>query len=200
MPALRLEFVCDGERDAVTLPQLVEGILGCEVATVRASHWQRLHRRGGSRYRRKLDYACRRCGPDVDGLVATVDTDREDRGVRLADLESGRSQVVSSVPFPIAIGEATPNGDAWLLDDSEAVKRGLSLDPQHKVPGVGNSCKADLDALRKEAGREEIESLTAIARLVRVETSRDPKATGLSQFADDVRARLGPLANSDNGS
>ncbi|MGE0434079.1 MAG: hypothetical protein AB7K09_04705 [Planctomycetota bacterium] len=193
MPPLRLEFVGDGVRDAATVPCLVEGILSCTVEVLRTDHWARLHRSAGSRYGRKLDYAVRRCADAADGVVATVDCDAEDRGVRLAELDAGREHARETRPIPIAIGEARPNADAWLLDDAEAVKTALGLSAQHKVPAVGRNCKETIDQLRDEAGQTDTASLTAIARLVEERRSRDPKSTGFAAFADDVRRVLGPL-------
>ncbi|MCH7885708.1 MAG: hypothetical protein IIC01_10715, partial [Planctomycetes bacterium] len=119
---MRLLFVGDGDRDAATVPHLVEGILGLEI-TDEFRSWKKLRLqpkstpRGLRGYTPKLMYAVRAArSRGLDGVVATVDRDAEEPRSRLAKLQEGRDLDRREDPaLPTALGEANPHGEAWLL-------------------------------------------------------------------------------------
>src|SRR5690348_7890197 len=143
---IKILFVGDGDRDPATVPPLVERILGVQTIPD-PQHWKQL-RVGG--YRRKLLFAIRRAiDADAKGLVATVDTDKHEQREKLRELKKGRDEDRTQRPgFPVAIGEACPHAEAWLLDDPVAVRQGLCLPsaadvpPVHKVPSPKEALQA----------------------------------------------------------
>ena len=200
---MRLLFVGDGERDAQTVPLLVEGILDIPIK-VEMRNWFRLHGSGRG-YDRKMLFSLRLARDQrVCGLVATVDRDKDPRRRRLAQLRKGLDKDREShPPIPTALGEAVPHGEAWLLDDSAAVREVLCLAAEVKIPAVGKvDPKAALNGLISESSlaSERMMALRDIARAV--ETSRCPNAkkTGLATFVKDVKSELGPLVASRRAS
>jgi hypothetical protein len=103
-------FVGDRHRDRVTVPRLVERILGVNVREQLAD-WQDFRVNG---YPRKVLFAAR-VARDAGalGLVATVDTDTDPQRRKFRALVEGREKDRQVYPdFPIAFGEANPHGEA----------------------------------------------------------------------------------------
>jgi hypothetical protein len=194
---VRIQFVADGPRDEVVLPLLVARILG---ATVESSFtgWPRLSGRG---YKHKLVFAhMQAIDAGVDGLVAVVDRDRDSAGARMTALRQGREQERARTPeAPIALGQAEPHLEAWLLDDEVAVRRGLRLAAKHPIPNVAkcSNPKEEIETLREAAHEENDSVLAALSRIAaEVEPARcaHAKRTGFKAFHDDVRHELRPIA------
>lgn len=180
----RLSYIGDGPRDRAMVPPLVESVIGAhEMAGFTA--WREIKLNHG--YEKKLLYALRRAEVmGMDGVVATVDRDRDPQPRRPA-LVDGREG--SSVPA--VVGEAVPHGEAWLIDDLEALREVLSLSPEAKAP-PGRNPKAELDALIDAAGRahERLDVLGDLARAVRIARCRGATRSGLAAFLDDVRCQF----------
>lgn len=194
---MRIHFVVDGERDIVTIPRIVEKLLGTEIEET-SKTWARLHGSAGKGYGRKLRYALLQARDnDAQGVAAIVDEDRSGKE-RLKNLQQAREEDrTQHPPFPTAIGLAIPHGEAWLLDDAEAVKAALKLSPDAKVPGVGQSRspKEDLQALHDESPRDErpLEVWADIAMEIDIQRYREPRKTGFAAFEKEVEAELRPL-------
>jgi hypothetical protein len=194
---IRILFVGDGERDAATVPHLVARILGVSVEA-HTIHWKSLRVNG---YPRKVLFAARQArDAGAVGLVATVDADKDPQREKLRKLVEGRDADRASYPsFPIAFGEASPHGEAWLLDDDVAVRSALGLDPQVKIPTVRqvSSPKETLEELRRECeegGGNICDVLAAIAQLVDPRRCVRAKETGFHSLQEEVRRELGQLA------
>ena len=192
----RLMFVGDGPLDEAAVPPLVEGILGCEVErSFRSWKGIRVHRGYGS----KLRFAARVAEQGHDGLVATVDQDREKAGRRLRVLAKARETERGSSTFPMAIGEARPHLEAWLLDDDIAVREALGLPGQAKIPSPRNvHPKETLLRLLNEnprSGEQPVAVWRDLARAMEVGRCRRAKSTGLKAFAADVEAELRPAVD-----
>lgn len=196
---MRILFVGDGKRDAVMVPRLVERILGATVHET-TKPWARLHG-AGKGYSRKLTFAFRQTqSGKMQGLVATVDQDRETSGRRLKALEKAREdEREKGSTLPVALGEAVPHGEAWLLDDAVAVREGLVLGSDQAIPSVTRSKnpKAALEKLYRESDRrnEPIDEVFRdISKAVDPSRCQHAKSTGFVAFTKDVRAELGLLA------
>lgn len=206
---LRLQIIGDGHRDVATVPQLVRGVLGSGFQHS-ARTWQsygRLHRRQKKvpghvlrGYGVKLFYvlqAARAAGDD--GVVATVDADRDRRHERLAQLETAReADRARHTALPTALGEARPHSEAWLLDDPVAVREGLGLARNADVPVVVRCDypKDSLEDLHKHSPRNSEPPLKVwpdIAARVDANRCNHRKETGFEAFTDEVRRELGPL-------
>ena len=190
---MNLLVVGDGELDARTLPSLIRMILGRELrATTR--NWRELHLLGGNGYAKKLQYLAKECNhAGLDGVVAVVDRDKDAKSRRIQDLRRGREESLSRPP--IAIGQADPHGEAWLLDDPVAVARTLRLDSSTPVPSVSKSKspKDELNALHAispRATERRGEVLGEIAAAVQLKRCTHAKSSGLAAFADDLRAEF----------
>lgn len=193
---MRLHFVVDGDRDGVTIPRLVEHILGREFQETTRS-WARLH--GVSGYRRKLQYALRQAlDSEADGIAAIVDEDRTGKE-RLKKLQKARNdERADKPPFPTALGVAIPFGEAWLLDDAEAVKAALQLPADASVPSTqqNKNPKAVLEQLLLESprsGERPREVWADIAREVELDRCRHPQKTGFRAFAMEVEDELASI-------
>ena len=198
---IHLLFVGDGERDAVTVPRLVERILDTSVSED-ARAWARLHG-AGKGYAHKLRYALRQARDiEAEGLVATVDADAEKRGVRLRKMKQARKRDrdrANAPVLPTALGEAVPHGEAWLLDDPVAVRRVLSLPEDERIPTTKrakNPKKAlhDLLAQSERAEDRPVDVWAEIAREVDPARCKHARATGFGPFINEVHEELGPLA------
>lgn len=197
---IHLLFVGDGERDAVTVPRLVEGILGISIRE-ETRRWARLHRAGRG-YDRKLKFAFRLVRvAEAEGLVATVDHDEEKKKrARLRTMQQVReAERREFPPLPTALGQAVPHGEAWLLDDPVAVRQALKLPNDTQIPTVSKTKdpKKALESLlaeSKRAGERYLHVWADIAREVDPERCVHSKETGFEAFADDVRDELGALA------
>lgn len=194
---IRLLLVADGERDAATVPHLISAILNTPIDP-RTTPWSRLHR--GRGYAGKLRFASSQAKDmDASGLVAVVDTDTAPSRSRLREMQKAREEIRSSAaPFPTALGEANPHGEAWLLDDQVAVRRALNLDENVPILTVRktNSPKETLNALIRQSERAEDELLVVLADIAKeVDPSRAThrKETGFRGFMDEVNDQFGPL-------
>lgn len=201
---MRLLFVGDGEREAQTIPFLVEGILDSPVEA-ETRQWARLHSIAGRGYDRKMLFSLRQArNLSVCGLVATVDRDRDKPHRRLDQLKKGlEADRESHTSIPTALGEAVPHGEAWLLDDSVAVRDVLGLPAGVKIPAVGRvDPKATLNDLISHSSfaSDHVTALRDIARAVDVSRCKRAKKTGLAAFAKEVKSELGPLAASRRAS
>src|SRR5208337_5149949 len=129
-------FVGDGERDAATIPHLVMRILDVELAST-SRNWAHLHG-AGKGYQKKVRFAVLQAIDEgAVGLVAVVDRDRAPQRGRLRELREARDRDRMERPsFPTAFGEASPHGEAWLLDDPTAIRDALGLDPKVEIPTV----------------------------------------------------------------
>jgi len=196
-------FVGDGRRDEATLGPLVAGILGREVRSRSFRPWTEVVLPKGSGYARKLKFAMREAIDDgAEGLVATIDRDRSPSKSRLSDLDEARKQEraepkSATARLPVALGEADPHAEAWLLDDAHAVRTALGLDGKTEIPNVRKVeyPKATLDDLCKRArpGEPIVALLGEIAAAVSIDRSRHAKETGLHRFVEEVQGELAPL-------
>ncbi len=133
---MHLLFVGDGERDAATVPLLVEHLISARFEST-CKRWARLHGKGKG-YTRKTLYAVRDARDvSADGLVATLDADKEKKGRRLRQMRAARNaDRQKHPPMPTALGEASPHGEAWLLDDPVAVRKAMNLANDTPIPAV----------------------------------------------------------------
>lgn len=195
---MKLHFVGDGPRDEATIPHIVERVLQVPIHT-EAIPWARLTAIRGSGYARRLRFAIRQAvDAAADGLVAVLDADKDPK--RIQELRKGRDEDrQTSAPFPTAVGQAEPHGDAWLLDDPAAVRTILNLAADVEVISVRKSKnpKGDLNQLVRASSRGEddiLVVLTDIARVLEVFRCNHGKETGFSDFVEDVERELGPVA------
>lgn len=198
---IRLLVVGDGERDGATIPRFVENVLKTSVD--HAFHrWARLHTRGsGKGYARKVKYAVRQARTERrDGLVAVVDRDRSTRGERFGEMRRAREEDRTSLPpYPTALGEAIPHGEAWLLDDRDAVRAVLQLENDVVIPTTKKTKnpKRKLEALVEQSSRDDDPSaiFAEIAQALDLSRCVHAKETGFQAFVDDLRDEIGPLTD-----
>ena len=197
-----LHFVGDGSRDGYALPHLVSSLVGVEVGGPFESwHDIRVNTRKG--YAGKLLYAIDRArSKRARGLVAVVDRDKAPQGSRLKELRQTRDfDRLREPSIPVAIGEADPHGEVWLLDDPVAVRRVLALAADTVVISVrkSKSPKADLDRLIAAANLDPSDAdppHAKIAKALDQERCVHAGETGFAAFVKDVRAELAHLAAS----
>jgi hypothetical protein len=186
-----ISYVSDGERDHQMLPPLVRQVIGeHEVASFRAWHDIQLQGSFGRGrnigYGRKLAFVIRLAESEQQGVVATVDRDSSDGG-RLRELRDARS----TATVPVAVGEAIPHGEAWLIDDLVPLRACLGLDPQAPRPDMKDP-KGSLHQLIRETGRSDLlEVIGEIAAMVVVERCQRARDTGLAAFVSDLKAQIG---------
>lgn len=196
----------EGPRDRAIVPPLVESLLGRKIES-RFEAWGKSHLRWGTGQRglnahgRKLLWAIKVTRADGGvGVIATEDDDkgREDR---LGDLRRARERDRESQDaIPVAIGVPKPHIEAWLLDDEQAVRKGLALEKSHPIPSV-SKVPYPKDALtdlfnqspRAADGRTEMEVLPEIAKRVSLERSLQKKQTGLEAFSEDLLREFGTV-------
>jgi hypothetical protein len=189
---IRIHFVGDGPRDGATVPHLVQKILGLDVDPS-TNHWARLNA-GGQGYSRKVLFAILQAiDAGAAGLVAVVDRDKDDAWSRLRKLQEGRElHRQKRPPFPTALGEAVPHGEAWLMGDPIAIKEALDLKDDVAIPSLRRikDPKGDLNRLIEisKHGRETDRMIVLghIARLVDPERCMHIEETGFARFAVDV--------------
>ena len=187
---MKLLLVGDGERDGATVPPLIEKVLGQE-PEVELKPWSRLH--GAKGYAKKVLFAALQARDEnADGLVAVVDRDREPKRKRLQQMVEGRDKANAKLAMPIALGEADPHGEAWLVDDAQAVREALDLPSDTQIPPVTKipDPKGFLQEFINEGAHSEapiLEVLEAVARKVDLERCRHTKETGFQQLADDLK-------------
>ena len=198
----RLLCVGDGPRDEKPLPALLKNLLGrslrCDYEDWRA---QRRNVRGpigpGRGFGKKVAEAllkARRGG--YDGLVCVLDQDTAPKGARLAQARRGREKDrsdLSRVPLPAALGEARPHFEAWLLDDGEAVKAVLRIDPTEAVVAVEKcgSPKLELERLIADRGLERDPTKAEVAAAVTADRCRAAKGTGFAEFVAELQTEFG---------
>ena len=190
---IKLLVVGDGERDGASIPSLVQTILERPVQS-EFERWPRLQKKGlGAKLRFATIQARNRKN---DGLVAVVDADQRMRSKKIKDLIEARAEMRRSAPpFPAALGEAVPNGDAWLLDDRLAVCDALKLDRNTEIAVVTKvrDPKPVLNSIiaqSSRAGEDNLQILADIAGLVRIERCRHAADTGFEAFVKDVTSEL----------
>ncbi len=195
---ISLLFVGDGERDAATVPHLVMRILGAEVEPVTRNR-AHLHQ-AGKGYQKKVRFALLQAlDAGAAGLIAVVDRDKSQHGEKLKQLRAAREKVrMEKPPFPMAFGEASPHGEAWLLDDPAAIRDALGLDVDAEIVAISRtrdpkSVLNDLIGRSNREGTEILAVLTGIARLVDPERCFHASHTGFRDFVEDVRTEIGPL-------
>jgi len=183
----------DGARDHITVPPLVGRILGVSIRP-QTVPWARLRQKGNAKgYDRQLLFAIRQAkDAQSAALVAVVDRDKASRREKLKDLIAVREQMVG---FPVALGQADPHGEAWLLDDPVAVRRGLDLPGDTEIPNIRDveSPKDTIEELRKNSELSEepiLAVLQAITNHVDPSRFRHAKETGFEAFEKDVRHQL----------
>ena len=208
---IRLLFVGDGPRDEAILSPIVGGILQTQTTgTFRSWKSLRLHGTGRRKqkgpsskikgYRRKLRYARGiAAGEGLVGVVAIVDADRAPPGSRLRKLRKARKdERAAGYDLPIAVGEAKPHTEAWLLDDAQAVRSALTLGEAVAVPPVRNlgDAKGALEALLEASSRGDEPKIVWADIAAELVLDRCPhaKRTGFAAFAEDVKDELGPVA------
>lgn len=197
---MHLLFVGDGERDAATVPLLVERIMSARFEST-CRRWARLNGKGKG-YMRKTLYALR-VDRDIsaDGLVATLDTDKEKKGRRLRQMQEARdADREKHSPMPTALGEATPHGEAWLLDDPAAVRTAMNLANDALIPTVRRTAdpKGALHELLGQSPRKADRPLVVwadIARELDPDRCAHGKRTGFRSFVEEVRTELQPLVS-----
>ena len=192
---IRLQLVGDGPLDDAILPPLVENLLETKIEP-RFKAWRDIRLHSGRGYGKKLRYMIRRVMADsgLQGVIAVVDRDKDRKGQRIRELREIR-EGERSRGVPAAVGEAIPHGEAWLLDDWEAVKSVLELAADASVPADGTP-KEILTSLHSQSNRaSELrrDVWGEIARQVQLRSCRHSGKTGFKAFADDVAAELGPL-------
>lgn len=187
-----IRIVGDGDRDESILPHIVRGILNRPVES-QFQVWPRLHR--GS-YERKLRFAVLEAKEDrAEGLVAVVDADRDGK-TRLASLRTSRThQRHAAESLPIAVGMADPHLEVWLLDDSLAVRDGLTLPATQRIPNV-RDVEVPKDVLTSMihaspmSARGDRECLGSIASRVLISRCAHAGETGLGSFEKDVKSEF----------
>lgn len=197
-----LLLIGDGERDAVTIPRLAEKVLGCPIRE-EFRRWARFHKSRENRLRSRLHFAFVQAkDANAVGIMAVVDTDKDPQRVRLRELKKEReAERAINPPFPMALGEAVPHGEAWLLDDPVAVRRALALAVEHLIPTVRQT-KQPKDALEElwrnsnRANEPAGKVWEDIAGQVDPPRYCHAKETGFHQFEEDIRYELGPLVKS----
>ena len=131
-------------------------------------------------------------------MVATVDRDASS-GDRLQRLQSVREkEKIEDPSLVIALGEAVPHGEAWLLSDPVAVKKALLLDTGASIPAPGKvrNPKKTLTRLLSEsprAGERPVEIFPDIASRMSMDRCRDTKRIGLQAFIREVETELSSL-------
>lgn len=203
MNPIRLSLLADGPRDHATLPLLLATILGRQIAVAGAHEWKGLRLAGGGNAR-KVAFAMRQAIDEgAAGLVVTADQDANPPRKKLRELrdarDAERGKPGPAAILPVAIGEARPHAEAWLLDDAVAIREGLRLASDHAVPSVRTVSypKDTIDEL--DGLGEHPDDERPIDRLMRIATACDPtrcknaKETGLHDFVDDVKQELGKL-------
>ena len=192
----KILFVGEGANDRDVVPIIVRKITGREFVS-EFQTWREIREHRNRGFARKLGLAVFRARANGSfGVVATLDSDKH-RTNRLDALKTGREKCrsdLSTDSFPIAIGEAVPELEAWLIDDSNAVKQALGLNPEATIPSP-TSCKDVKKALEdlisnSPLGLGHADCLKNIAETLEFGSCRYPKKTGLEFFVQDVRTEF----------
>lgn len=193
-----LHFVGDGELDRVVVPHLVERIIGRR-HEVRFVAWKEIRGNKPSHgYGRKLRYAILDAKEQGEqGVVATLDRDRAEPRAKLHELQSARNGLrEQGHHIPVALGEANPHLEAWLIDEPTAVRAALQLEKSATVPNWRKSKypKDELGLLLSQSTRSHerpSEVWPDIARAVVTDQMLHPQETGWQDFEADIRAEFG---------
>jgi hypothetical protein len=192
-------LIGDGPRDEATVPYMVKNILKTSIQT-EFRQWAHLHG-SGKGYEKKVRFGVLQARDmNAAGLLAVVDQDKARGGGRLRSLRNARdADRIVHPPFPTALGEAKPHGEAWLLDDPHAIRQVLELDGGVDIPNVRRSRdpKEDLNELFRKSqrqGDDRMDLLKEIAQRIDVSRCQHGEETGFSDFVEEVRQELGPLA------
>lgn len=192
----KILFVGEGANDRDVVPIIVRRITGREFVPEFQS-WREIRGHRNKGFVRKLGLAVFRARAKGSlGLITTLDSDKHQTN-RLDALKTGREMCrrdYSTDPFPVAIGEAVPELEAWLIDDSNAVKQALELDPEARIPSP-ISCKDVKKALEElisnsPLGLGHADCLKSIAETLEFGRCRNPKKTGLEFFVQDVKTEF----------
>jgi hypothetical protein len=205
---MKLLFVGDGSRDIAVLPALVENLLDVSDGSVRTDsvfkQWRDIELfEGGTGYRRRMQFAIAQARAErIQGLVCAVDCDKAHPRERLKELNNARdADRTKNTSLPTAIGEARPHGEAWLVDDPDAVREGLSLDSNVHVPSYKKikDPKAELNKLLDAGGATD--GAARCAKMILIAEKLDPdrckngKATGFNEFVEEVVRELQVLSS-----
>jgi hypothetical protein len=183
---------------------LVKRILNTGVEVV-FREWKKIPLTRGGGYKRRLQFVLLQArDQEFDGVVATVDSDRDKPKRRLGTLQSAREQDRQSIrvsPIPAALGEAVPHLEAWLLDDPKAIRTVLKIAGNKEIANVFQSSpKSTLNDLIGESNRTEelLTILTEIATAIDVSRCSHACDTGLEAFVQDIQSELGPIAMAEH--
>lgn len=200
---MRLLCVGDGPRDERPLPALLENLLGQELDCT-YEDWRQQRRHGrrqgigpGRGFHRKVAEALlkvRRLG--FDGLVAVLDRDTAPGGDRLRQARRGLAEDRARperVVVPVALGEAAPHFEAWLLDDGNAVKLCLNIAATETIPRVDKcrSPKLEFERLIADQGLDRDPLKTKVAWSLQVVRCRREKQTGFAAFRLELEQEYG---------
>jgi hypothetical protein len=194
---IRLLFVGDGDRDAVTIPPIVGTTLGARIESI-TRNWARLH---GGGLKKKIRFAVLDAETSgARGTVMTLDRDRSPSRHKIKAFVGCRTQLRQEFPpFPMAFGCADPHGEAWLLADQTAVRIVLRLESSMTVPSAkSGSPKESLESLLRSSVRAEERPLVVWAEIA---MALDPdrcacqKETGFRAFVKEIKSEIGPLAD-----
>ncbi len=192
-------LIGDGPRDEATVPHMVANILNTSMRT-EFRQWAHLHGLGRG-YEKKVRFGVLQARDmKAAGLLAVVDQDKARGSGRLKSLREAReADRLVHPPFPTALGEAIPHGEAWLLDDPHAIRQVLEFDGGVDIPNVRRSRypKETLNELFRKSrrrGDDWMDLLREIAQRIDVSRCQHGEETGFSDFAEEVRKELGPLA------
>lgn len=194
---IRLLVVGDGPRDEVTLPRLVEKILGARVDEVSRT-WPRLQ---GGGLKKKLRFATLDANDSrAQGIVAVVDLDKSGSTEKLKKLQASRDALrIDHPPFPIALGCARPHGEAWLFDDGVAVRNALQLEGSTAVPPITKLVDSPKKALEDllssspRAGALPLDVWADIANQLEPGRCTHEKETGFRAFRRELDQEIAPL-------
>ncbi len=195
-------LIGDGPRDEATVPHMVEKLLNTRIRT-EFRQWAHLHG-SGKGYEKKVRFGVLQARDmNAVGLLAVVDQDKARGGSRLRSLREARdADRTVHPPFPTALGEAIPHGEAWLLDDPHAVRQVLEFDSRVEIPNVRKtrSPKETLNELFRKSQRNDdwMDLLGEIAQRIDVSRCHHSDETGFSDFVEEVRHEFGPLVPGDD--
>lgn len=188
----------DGPRDEAMVPLIAERLLKVRIRAEYTA-WKDLRARGG--YEGKLKFAARRAvDANVPRLIATVDTDKDVFGKKLKRLSNARRQdSTCNSLLRIALGEAFPHAEAWLLDDPVAVRNALHLPSDADIPSTKNEDdpKQALEYLRRIGDRVDDPILAILADIAgELDPSRCGRAeqTGFQAFQEELVAAFRTIA------
>lgn len=198
---LSIFILGDGPLDNAMLPPIIKRVLDVET-NPEFKAWKdiRLNRKsskGG--YAAKLKYAIRRvkARDSLQAVIAVVDQDKDNKGTRIVNLKEARD-ADRHHNIPTSVGRAIPHGEAWLIDDHEAVKQGLGLPADAKIPSVNktNNPKNALNEILQDLNdnmKSRKYAYESIAMNVQLPRCRFPEKTGFSGFVEDLETEFACL-------